>query len=176
MLSLATVDPDVQIGNEVKVVWGEENGGTKKTTVEPHSQIEIRAIVSPIPYSKAAREEVLCSAAALATILRHREPPPWSFRQAREPRLSLYRMTRETPHFAATGRGHPVTEQWQVHSPGGGPSSWRHRAPATRPLISLRRRRDAVLVPALPATAPFRRESPPQRRLLCGFRRTAWPR
>ncbi len=57
MLSLATVDPDVQLGNEVKVLWGEENGGTKKTTVEPHQQIEIRAIVSPIPYSKTAREE-----------------------------------------------------------------------------------------------------------------------
>ena len=57
MLSLATVDADIKIGNEVKVVWGEENGGTKKTTVEPHEQIEIRAIVSPIPYSKVAREE-----------------------------------------------------------------------------------------------------------------------
>jgi vanillate/3-O-methylgallate O-demethylase len=57
MLSLATVDPDVQIGNEVKVVWGEENGGTEKTTVEPHEQIEIRAVVSPVPYSAAAREE-----------------------------------------------------------------------------------------------------------------------
>lgn len=57
MLSLATVDPDVKIGNEVSVVWGEENGGTRKTTVEPHQQIAIRAIVSPVPYSKAAREE-----------------------------------------------------------------------------------------------------------------------
>ncbi len=57
MLSLATVAADIKVGNEVKVVWGEENGGTKKTTVEPHKQIEIRAIVSPIPYSKVAREE-----------------------------------------------------------------------------------------------------------------------
>ena len=57
MLSLATVDPDVQIGNEVKVVWGEEGGGTRKTTVEPHEQTEIRAIVSPVPYSVTAREE-----------------------------------------------------------------------------------------------------------------------
>jgi len=56
LLSLATVDPDVKIGNEVKVVWGEEGGGTRKTTVEPHSQIGIRAIVSPVPYSKVARE------------------------------------------------------------------------------------------------------------------------
>jgi vanillate/3-O-methylgallate O-demethylase len=57
MLSLATVDPDVQIGNEVTVLWGEDNGGTKKTTVERHQQIEIRAIISPVPYSTAAREE-----------------------------------------------------------------------------------------------------------------------
>jgi vanillate/3-O-methylgallate O-demethylase len=57
MLSLATVDADVRIGNEVKVVWGEEGGGTKKSTVEPHEQIEIRATVSPAPYSRVAREE-----------------------------------------------------------------------------------------------------------------------
>jgi len=58
MLSLATIDPDVEIGTEVTVVWGEEGGGTQKTTVEkPHKQIEMRAIVSPIPYSKVAREQ-----------------------------------------------------------------------------------------------------------------------
>jgi vanillate/3-O-methylgallate O-demethylase len=55
-LSLATIDPSIPIGAEVKVVWGEENGGTEKTTVEPHQQIELRAIVSPIPYSRVARE------------------------------------------------------------------------------------------------------------------------
>ena len=55
-LSLATIDPSIPIGTEVKVVWGEENGGTEKTTVEPHKQIELRAIVSPIPYSRVARE------------------------------------------------------------------------------------------------------------------------
>jgi vanillate/3-O-methylgallate O-demethylase len=56
-LSLATVDPSVKVGDEVKIVWGEENGGTGKTTVERHRQIEVRAIVSPVPYSKVAREE-----------------------------------------------------------------------------------------------------------------------
>ena len=56
MLSLGVVDPDVQIGAEVKIVWGEAGGGTQKTTVERHKQIEIRAIVSPVPYSKVARE------------------------------------------------------------------------------------------------------------------------
>jgi vanillate/3-O-methylgallate O-demethylase len=56
MLSLGILDPNVEIGEEVTLVWGEENGGTKKLTVEPHKQIEIRAIVSPVPYSKVARE------------------------------------------------------------------------------------------------------------------------
>jgi vanillate/3-O-methylgallate O-demethylase len=56
MLSLGVVDPDVAIGAELTLVWGEEGGGTKKTTVERHRQIEIRAIVSPVPYSKVVRE------------------------------------------------------------------------------------------------------------------------
>ncbi|HEX5431682.1 MAG TPA: aminomethyltransferase family protein [Bryobacteraceae bacterium] len=56
MLSLGVVDPDVEIGTELKLVWGEENGGSRKTTVERHKQIEIRAIVSPVPYSKVVRD------------------------------------------------------------------------------------------------------------------------
>lgn len=56
MLSLAVVDPDIEIGAEVTLVWGEEGGGSQKTTVERHKQIDIRAIVSPAPYSKVARE------------------------------------------------------------------------------------------------------------------------
>jgi vanillate/3-O-methylgallate O-demethylase len=55
MLSLGVVDPDIEIGNEVTIVWGEENGGTKKATVERHKQIEIRAVVSPVPYSEVVR-------------------------------------------------------------------------------------------------------------------------
>ena len=55
MLSLAVVNPDIELGTEVKLVWGEESGGSKKTTVERHKQIEIRAIVSPCPYSEVAR-------------------------------------------------------------------------------------------------------------------------
>jgi vanillate/3-O-methylgallate O-demethylase len=55
-LSLATIDPRIPVGTEVRVVWGEESGGTKKTTVEPHQQIEVRAVVSPLPYSRVARE------------------------------------------------------------------------------------------------------------------------
>jgi vanillate/3-O-methylgallate O-demethylase len=55
-LSLATVDHEIPVGTEIKVVWGEPDGGTRKTTVEPHEQIEVRAVVSPVPYSKVARE------------------------------------------------------------------------------------------------------------------------
>ena len=55
-LSLATVDEDVAIGNEVVLHWGEASN-TKKTTVEPHKAAEIRAIVSPVPYAVAARTQ-----------------------------------------------------------------------------------------------------------------------
>lgn len=57
MLSLGIVDPDINIGNEVILHWGEEGGGSQKPTVERHRQIPIRAIVSPVPYGKVAREE-----------------------------------------------------------------------------------------------------------------------
>jgi vanillate/3-O-methylgallate O-demethylase len=56
MLSLSTLDPEVDIGTEVTLVWGEAGGGSRKTTVERHKQIDIRAVVSPVPYSKVARE------------------------------------------------------------------------------------------------------------------------
>jgi vanillate/3-O-methylgallate O-demethylase len=55
-LSLATIDAGIPVGSELRVIWGEENGGTRKTTVEPHKQLEVRTIVSPIPYSRVARE------------------------------------------------------------------------------------------------------------------------
>ena len=55
MLSLAIVDVDVELGNEVTLVWGEEGGGSAKPVVERHVQTEIRAIVSPCPYSEVAR-------------------------------------------------------------------------------------------------------------------------
>ena len=54
-LSLATVDPNVPEGTELKVVWGEPNGGTTKASVEPHEQTEVRVVVSPVPYSTVAR-------------------------------------------------------------------------------------------------------------------------
>ncbi|MGW6034915.1 vanillate/3-O-methylgallate O-demethylase [Gordonia terrae] len=55
-LSLATVNPDVPHGAEVEVVWGEPNGGSKKTTVQHHEQFAVRAIVSPAPYAAMARD------------------------------------------------------------------------------------------------------------------------
>jgi vanillate/3-O-methylgallate O-demethylase len=54
-LSLAMVDVDVEIGTEVTLVWGEEDGGSAKPVVERHVQAEFRAIVSPCPYSEVAR-------------------------------------------------------------------------------------------------------------------------
>jgi len=56
VLSLGVVDPNIQVGDVLTLVWGEENGGTRKTTVEPHKQLEIRVKVSPTPYSRDARE------------------------------------------------------------------------------------------------------------------------
>lgn len=55
-LSLGVVDADVALGDVLALVWGEEQGGTKKPTVERHRQCEIRVTVSPVPYSKAVRE------------------------------------------------------------------------------------------------------------------------
>jgi vanillate/3-O-methylgallate O-demethylase len=55
MLSLAIVDCDVEIGTEVTLVWGEEDGGSVKPVVERHEQAELRAVVSPCPYSEVAR-------------------------------------------------------------------------------------------------------------------------
>ncbi|WP_037068910.1 vanillate/3-O-methylgallate O-demethylase [Pseudonocardia acaciae] len=55
-LSLATVNPDLPLGTEVRVIWGEPDGGTRKTTVQPHEQLAVRAVVSPAPYSAVVRE------------------------------------------------------------------------------------------------------------------------
>jgi vanillate/3-O-methylgallate O-demethylase len=56
-LSLATVDPEIEVGTEVTVLWGEPDGGSRKTTVQPHRQIEVRATVSPVPYAETARTQ-----------------------------------------------------------------------------------------------------------------------
>ncbi|GAA3777221.1 aminomethyltransferase family protein [Microbacterium kribbense] len=54
-LSLATVNPDVPEGAEVHVLWGEDPNSAK-ATVEPHAQLAVRAVVSPVPYSTVARQ------------------------------------------------------------------------------------------------------------------------
>ncbi|MFO7278105.1 MAG: aminomethyl transferase family protein [Pseudomonadota bacterium] len=55
-LSLGVVDPNINIGDVLTLVWGEENGGTEKVTVERHKQLEVRVKVSPVPYARDARE------------------------------------------------------------------------------------------------------------------------
>jgi glycine cleavage system aminomethyltransferase T len=56
VLTLAVIDSEyAEPGTEVTFVWGEENGGTRKPTVEPHVQTEIRATVSPVPYVETVR-------------------------------------------------------------------------------------------------------------------------
>ena len=56
MLSLACIDvPHADPGTEVTIVWGEENGGSTKPTVERHRQVELRATVAPAPYAEVAR-------------------------------------------------------------------------------------------------------------------------
>ncbi|MGZ4281218.1 MAG: syringate O-demethylase [Gaiellaceae bacterium] len=56
MLTLAVLDAEyAEPGAEVTFVWGEENGGSSKPTVEPHVQTELRAVVSPVPYVEVVR-------------------------------------------------------------------------------------------------------------------------
>jgi syringate O-demethylase len=58
MLTLAMLEEKyAEPGTEVTLVWGEPDGGTRKPTVERHKQVEIKAVVSPVPYSKVARTE-----------------------------------------------------------------------------------------------------------------------
>jgi syringate O-demethylase len=57
MLTLAMLDEQqAKPGTKVQLLWGESNGGSSKPTVEPHVQTEIRATVSPVPYSEVARD------------------------------------------------------------------------------------------------------------------------
>ena len=57
MLTLAVLDAEYATpGTEVVFVWGEEGGGSRKPTVESHVQMEIRGVVSPVPYAQVARK------------------------------------------------------------------------------------------------------------------------
>ncbi|MEV4671385.1 MULTISPECIES: aminomethyltransferase family protein [Actinomadura] len=56
-LSLAMLDEEHAVpGTEVVLTWGEPNGGSRKPHVERHEQVQIRATVGPVPYSKHVRE------------------------------------------------------------------------------------------------------------------------
>jgi vanillate/3-O-methylgallate O-demethylase len=55
-LSLGVVDDNINVGDVLTLVWGEEGGGTRKTTVERHKQLDVRVKVSPVPYARDARE------------------------------------------------------------------------------------------------------------------------
>lgn len=55
-LTLAYLEPEyAKPGTEVIFVWGEPDGGSKKPTVESHKQVQIRAIVCPVPYVASVR-------------------------------------------------------------------------------------------------------------------------
>ena len=57
MLTLAVIDNEyAKPGTEVTLLWGEKDGGSRKVNVERHQQYEIRATVSPVPYSEYARQ------------------------------------------------------------------------------------------------------------------------
>jgi glycine cleavage system aminomethyltransferase T len=55
-VSLASIDnAHADPGTEVSVLWGEEPN-SRKPAVEPHVQVELRAVVAPAPYVAFARE------------------------------------------------------------------------------------------------------------------------
>jgi len=56
-LSLGVVDANINEGDVLTLTWGEENGGTKKPTVERHKPFDVRVKVAPVPYARGAREE-----------------------------------------------------------------------------------------------------------------------
>ncbi|MEO8020174.1 MAG: aminomethyltransferase family protein [Pseudomonadota bacterium] len=56
VLSLGVVAPHIEIGDVLTLLWGEENQGTRKPTVERHRQLEVRVKVAPVPYARDARE------------------------------------------------------------------------------------------------------------------------
>ena len=49
MLSLGVVEPNIETGTEVTLVWGEENGGSAKPSVERHVQTTLRATLRTRP-------------------------------------------------------------------------------------------------------------------------------
>jgi vanillate/3-O-methylgallate O-demethylase len=56
VLSIALVDSAVEIGDEIVIHWGEAGGGYGDSLVPATDIVDIRAIVSPAPYARVARE------------------------------------------------------------------------------------------------------------------------
>ena len=56
MLSMGIIENEYSdVGTTLTMVWGEEDGGSSKPTVERHKQTEIRVTVGPVPYGETAR-------------------------------------------------------------------------------------------------------------------------
>lgn len=56
LLSLAMVDvAHSEPGEQIEIVWGEPNGGSRKPHVERHRQTRVRATVAPAPYAGTVR-------------------------------------------------------------------------------------------------------------------------
>ena len=56
MISLAVIDNEHSAaGTDLTVVWGEENRGSTKPTVERHVQTDMRVKAAPVPISETAR-------------------------------------------------------------------------------------------------------------------------
>lgn len=56
LLSMALVNPEVEVGETVTISWGEAGGGFGRYVMPATENYEIRATVSPAPYSRVARE------------------------------------------------------------------------------------------------------------------------
>ena len=57
MLTLAIVDEAyAKPGTKITLLWGEENGGSTKPTVERHVQTGISGVVAAVPYAEVARD------------------------------------------------------------------------------------------------------------------------
>ena len=62
ILSLAVLDAGHAIpGEEVTILWGEPDGGSRKPRVELHQQTLVRATVAPAPYPSAVRQNMRAS-------------------------------------------------------------------------------------------------------------------
>jgi glycine cleavage system aminomethyltransferase T len=57
ILSIALLDTEHAVpGEEVTILWGEPDGGSRKPRVELHQQTLVRATVAPAPYAAAVQQ------------------------------------------------------------------------------------------------------------------------